>query len=221
MQHSQSCSGTNTEVTQSVKCVINQWLKCLLNVHWLLPFILSEIVTSKWLWTPHACLSQWQWRLIGTSKQMQNHPDSTSKPQKGNQTVKYQVCTYMIYSYAPTIKHTGKKRKNVLLPVNFQHSVLTRREKSRDHQEWRCCKVKAALRSYAEINLKKVQDLTVFTPSLAQPLCLPLHDLPDSKSDCTKTRSPDMHIFKIWLNCNASVSLDCTFSVPVVCPQKN
>ena len=108
---SQSCSGTNTKVTQSVKCVTNQWLKCLLNVHWLLPFILSnhKVVTSKWIWTPHACLSQWQWRLIGTSKQMQNHPDSTSKPTKGNQTVKYQVCTYMIYSYAPTIKHTGKK----------------------------------------------------------------------------------------------------------------
>ena len=47
-----NCSGTNSEVTHSAKCVNNQWLICFLDVYWLLSFIFSNQASCscKWIW---------------------------------------------------------------------------------------------------------------------------------------------------------------------------
>ena len=56
----------NSEFMHSVKWVVNQWLQCVLDVHWLLPFILSNRASCKRMWTLHL----WA-RLLNLSIQVQ------------------------------------------------------------------------------------------------------------------------------------------------------
>ena len=183
---SQSCSGTNSKVTRSVKCIINQWLKCLLNVHRLLPFILSnhKVVTSKWMWTPHACLSQWQWRLIGTSKQMQNHPDSTSNP---TQRATKQLSTRFTHTWSMVMLQQLSIQGKKYCIASCGLSAFSTDKTWRKQRPPRCCKVKEAPGSYAEIHPKKVQDLTVLYSQLGAAFVF------------TFARSPG---FQIWLHKN-------------------
>ena len=101
--------------------------------------------------------------------------------------------------------------------VNFQHSALCVWNK-----KWplACCTIKAT-KNY----LKKVEiPVTVLTPSLEQPLCLPLHDFPDSEFDglshvkvLTETVGALAHTFLNFVHVQC-FCLDCKLSAPLPPP---